>query len=84
MLLRVALVLAAGAGLAKPVLKPSRSADARVVLADVSRSQRDSMTVRDSVRALFRNHDALVVFDSSARAVGGSVSDSINTIRLEP
>ena len=38
MLLRVLLVLAAGAGLARPVLTPSRGAEARVVLVDVSRS----------------------------------------------
>ena len=81
MLLRVLIVLAAGAGLAKPVFKPARGAEARVILADVSRSQRDSATLRDSVRALYRNHDVLVVFDSSARIVGGSVGDSINTLR---
>ena len=77
MLLRVLLVLAAGGGLAKPIFKPSRGAEARVILADVSRSQRDSTMLRDSVRGLYRNHDVLVVFDSSARIVGGSVRDSI-------
>ena len=77
MLLRVLLVLAAGAGLAKPIFKPSRGAEARVILADVSRSQRDSTALRDSVRAHYRNHDVLVVFDSSSRIVGGSVRDSI-------
>src|SRR6476659_4070234 len=51
MLLRVLLVLAAGAGLAKPILKPSRGAEARVILADVSRSVRDTTAIRDSVRA---------------------------------
>ena len=80
MLLRMLLILAAGAGLAKPVLKPSRGAEARVILADVSRSQKDSIVLRDSVRALYRSHDALVVFDSSARTIGGSVADSINSL----
>jgi hypothetical protein len=81
MLLRVLLVLAAGAGLAKPVLKPSRGAEARVILADVSRSFSDSTVLRDSVRALYRSNDALVVFDSAARVISGSVSDSINALR---
>ena len=82
MLLRVLVVVAAGAGLAKPIFKPSRGAEARVILADVSRSQRDSVMLRDSVRALYRNHDVLVVFDSSARIVGGSVGDTIPSFRL--
>lgn len=77
MLLRVLLVLAAGAGLAKPIFKPSRGAEARVILADVSRSNSDLSAVRDSVRALYRDHDALVVFDSSARVIATNARDSI-------
>jgi hypothetical protein len=77
MLLRVLLVLAAGAGLAKPIVKPSRSAEARVILMDVSRSVSDSSAIRDSVRALYRNHDAVVVFDSSARVIAENAADSI-------
>ena len=50
MLLRVLLVLAAGAGLAKPVFESSRAASARVILVDVSRSVRDSTEMRASVR----------------------------------
>jgi hypothetical protein len=79
MLLRVLLVLAAGAGLARPILKPSRGAEARVILADVSRSSRDSAAVRDSVRSLYRNHDVIVAFDSSARIV---VGDSIASLHF--
>jgi len=71
MLLRVLLVLAAGTGMARPIYKPSRGAEARVILADVSRSTRDTAALRDSVKALYRSHDALIAFDSSARAVGG-------------
>ena len=82
MLLRVLLVLAAGAGLAKPIVKPSRGAEARVILMDVSRSVTDSAALRDSVRALYRNHDAVVVFDSSARALTGNASDSIRASRF--
>jgi len=81
MLLRVLLVLAAGAGLAKPILTPSRGAQARVILADVSRSTRDVAAVRDSVRSLYRDHDALVVFDSSARLIAAGATDSIASLR---
>jgi hypothetical protein len=77
MLLRVLLVLAAGAGLAKPIVKPARGAQARVILMDVSRSVSDSAALRDSVRALYRNHDAVVVFDSSARVIAVNAADSI-------
>jgi len=71
LLLRVLIVLATGAGLAKPIIKPSRGAEARVILADVSRSSKDSNAVRDSVKSLYRNHDIVVAFDSSARVVAG-------------
>jgi hypothetical protein len=81
MLLRVLLVLAAGAGMARPIFKPSRGAEARVILADVSRSVRDSLALRDSVRSLYRDHDALIVFDSSARQVTLASKDSIATFR---
>ena len=78
MLLRVLIVLATGAGLAKPVIKPSRGAEARVVLADVSRSSQDSNAVRDSVKSLYRAHDVLVEFDSSARIVSGDSAASLH------
>ena len=75
LLLRVLLVLAAGAGLAKPIVKPSRGVEARVILADVSRSVQDTAALNDSVRAMYRSHDVVVAFDSSARVVSG---DSIS------
>ena len=78
-LLRVLIVLAAGAGLSKPVIKPSRGMQARVILADVSRSSKDSTAVRDSVESLYRNHDAIVEFDSSARLI---TADSIASLRF--
>ncbi len=81
MFLRVLTVLAAGAGLAKPVLTPSRGAEARVILVDVSRSARDSIAMRDSVRALWRSQDALVLFDSSARLIAGNVGDTVAALR---
>ena len=78
MLLRVLLVLAAGAGLARPILKPSRGKEARVILADVSRSSKDSVAIRDSVRALYRTHDVIVAFDSSARVFSGDSTGSLH------
>ncbi|MGZ3374893.1 MAG: hypothetical protein ACXU9Z_16500 [Gemmatimonadaceae bacterium] len=81
MLVRVLLVLAAGAGLARPVLTARRGAEARVILVDVSRSARDSTAIRDSVRAIYRNQDAVVLFDSSARLVSGNVGDSLAALR---
>jgi hypothetical protein len=81
MLCRVLLVLAAGAGLAKPVLTPSRGAEARVIVVDVSRSARDSVAIRDSVRAIYRNQDVVVLFDSSARVVAGNVGDTLAALR---
>ena len=80
MLIRVLTVLAAGAGLAKPVLTPSRGAEARVILVDVSRSARDSIAIRDSVRGIYRDGDAVVLFDSSARIVTGNVTDTLGAI----
>jgi hypothetical protein len=81
MLLRVLVVLAAGAGLAKPVLTPSRGASARVILIDVSRSSRDSIAIRDGVRAFFRPGDGVVVFDSSARVLSGNVTDTPGALK---
>lgn len=70
LLVRMLLVLAAGAGLAKPVIKPSRTAHARVILADVSRAVTDTGALRDSVRSVYRDGDVIVAFDSAAALVG--------------
>jgi hypothetical protein len=81
MFIRMLIVLAAGAGMAKPVLTPSRAPEARVILVDVSRSARDSLATRDSVRSYYRDGDAVVVFDSSTRVLAGNVADSIRALR---
>jgi hypothetical protein len=81
MFLRVLLVLAAGAGMAKPMLTAGRGAQARVILVDISRSARDTIAMRDSVRAIYRNGDALVVFDSSTRVITGDISAGIDSLR---
>jgi hypothetical protein len=80
MLLRVLVALAAGAGLAKPVLTPSRGQAARVILVDVSRSARGSTGLLDSVRAVYRAGDGVIVFDSSSRIVSGNVADTIEAL----
>lgn len=80
MLLRVLLVLAIGAGLARPVFTASRNPNARVILVDASRSVGDISAVRDSALHYYREGDALVVFDSAARSVGAGVSDSLRTL----
>jgi hypothetical protein len=77
MLLRMLLVLAAGAGLAKPVFTPSRTDTARVFLVDVSRSVSDRGAVRDSVKSLHRDGDVILAFDSSARRIERAALDSI-------
>ncbi|HEX4681993.1 MAG TPA: BatA domain-containing protein, partial [Gemmatimonadaceae bacterium] len=77
LLLRLLTILAAGTALARPVLRPGRQPSARVVLVDVSRAAMDSVAFRDSVRANYRQGDALAVFDSVARVVTGNVGDSI-------
>ena len=77
LLLRVLLVLAVGAALARPVFKPTRGASARVILVDVSRASRGASSLRDSVRSVYREQDAVVLFDSSARMVSANIGDSI-------
>jgi N-terminal double-transmembrane domain len=78
MLLRVLLVLLIGAGLARPIFKPSRNRSARVILVDASRSVGDISAVRDSATRYYREGDAVILFDSAARAVGGKPADSIS------
>lgn len=80
MLLRVLLVLAVGAALARPIFKPSRDATARVILVDASSSVGDMQAVRNSAMQYYRNGDAVLVFDSAARTVNGSISDSLRAI----
>jgi hypothetical protein len=80
MLLRVLLVLLIGAGLARPIFKPSRAASARVILVDASRSVGDMAAVRDSVSKYYRDGDAVIAFDSAARVVGGKTADSIRAL----
>lgn len=84
MLLRVLAILAVGAGLAQPVLEPPRRALARIVLVDRSRAVADPGEVADSARALFREGDAVVLFDSTATPVRTGVLDSLATLARSP
>lgn len=75
MLLRVAMVLVAGAALAKPVLAPRRQPRAGIVLADVSRATPSIEELRRRVASVRRQGDVVIPFDSAAhRDAGDSVS----------
>lgn len=77
LLVRVLTILAAGAALARPIFPPQREQVVRVIVADVSGSVANVAESRDSVRALFRPGDAVVVFDTAARTV--TAPDSVGT-----
>ena len=66
---RVLTILLIGAALARPVLTLQRQRVARVIAADISGSSASLAEVRDSVRKLFRSGDALIAFDTTARAI---------------
>ena len=81
MLLRVLVVLTAGAALAKPVMKPTRRVDARIFLLDGSRSVANVGEAADSVKKLYRAGDGVIVFDSTARSLGARSVDSLSAVR---
>ena len=64
---RVLTILLAGAALARPIFRPHRERVVRVIVADVSGSVANIAEIRDSVHALYRPGDALVLFDTAAR-----------------
>ncbi|MGH7577126.1 MAG: BatA domain-containing protein, partial [Longimicrobiales bacterium] len=70
LLLRVLLVLLAGAALAQPVLLPARATVARIVAVDVSRAVGDAAEVADSVDRYLAGAAAVIVFDSAAHDAG--------------
>jgi hypothetical protein len=74
--LRVAAVAALGMGIAGPIVAAARGRVARIVLLDRSRSVLSIGETRDSVRAAGAA-DALVAFDSAARALTGGAIDSV-------
>jgi hypothetical protein len=78
MLLRVIVVLAAGAALAKPVIKPSKQPLRRIFLVDVSRAVANPNEAADSLKALYGDGDLLVAFDSAARVTSSGSRDSLS------
>lgn len=78
LLLRVLLLLAIGAALARPILKPRRERMARVIVADVSGSVASRSEVVDSVRSLYRPGDVTVTFDSAAH-----ITASIDSLAVD-
>lgn len=80
LLLRMLVVLAAGIALAGPIRGASRERQARIIVADASAAVSDIGPVRDSVRALYREGDVLIVFDSSARVITGVVTDTLASL----
>ncbi|HEX3160875.1 MAG TPA: BatA domain-containing protein, partial [Gemmatimonadaceae bacterium] len=80
LLVRVLVALLVGAAFARPVLTPTPRPMGRIVLADVSRDAREIGELRDSVRALLRQGDALVIYDTAARAIRGGATDSVATL----
>ena len=77
LLVRIAAVLAIGVAIAGPMLS-HRGRVARIVMVDQSRAVSNLAEVRDSVRAIASANDAVVLFDSVARA--GSL-DSLRQTR---
>lgn len=75
--LRTLAIVAAGLGLAGPILDSSREPVARVVIVDVSRAVADAGEARDSAVLYIRAQDRLVQFDSTARMVHGEFPDSL-------
>jgi hypothetical protein len=78
MLLRMLVVLASGAALARPVIKPNRQTSARVFLMDDSRGVANVSEAADSVKRLYRAGDGVIVFDSVARSLGAKPLDSLS------
>jgi hypothetical protein len=82
MLLRIIVVLAAGAALAKPIMKPGKEPLRRIFLVDVSRSVVTVGEATDSVAAAYRDGDLVVAFDSSVRVLGPDLRDSLSSVRV--
>ncbi|HSE51968.1 MAG TPA: BatA domain-containing protein [Gemmatimonadales bacterium] len=77
LLVRVALLLAVGAALAGPVISPPRREVVRIVMLDRSRAVASPGEAADSARALLRDGDPLILFDSSATLLERNISDSL-------
>ncbi|HUF28969.1 MAG TPA: BatA domain-containing protein [Gemmatimonadaceae bacterium] len=84
LVVRVLVIALACLAFARPVVEPSKRPVARVVAVDLSRGVGDAAEARDSALALLEPGDALIVFDSSARAVSGAARDSLAGVATSP
>jgi hypothetical protein len=75
--LRGLALLLLGAAFASPARTAMRTPLARVVALDISRAVADPTGARDQARTWLRDGDALVVFDTVARAVPAGALDSV-------
>jgi len=71
LLLRIAAVLALGAGVAAPVFAAAHGRVRRIVIVDRSRYVADPREARDSARAAIRDGDVVLAFDSVATRLSG-------------
>jgi len=78
--LRVALVLAVGAALARPIVSPPRRALMRIVLVDRSRGVASAREAADSARSVLGERDLLIVFDSAATIITAGAADSLGQL----
>ena len=76
-LLRALAIVAIASAYAGPLVRRQRGVVRRVVVVDHSRAVGSESDVRDSARAVFRNGDALVAFDSAARPISAPALDSL-------
>ena len=75
LLLRIAALMMLGLAFAHPILRGRNLTTAHIVVLDRSRSA--GPDAADSAQAIWRVGDGLVVFDSAARVVRGTTSDSM-------
>lgn len=80
--LRVALVLVAGAALARPVVLPPRRDLIRIVLLDRSRGAVNAREAVDSARTVLGERDILILFDSATTVVASDAADSLSRLSL--
>jgi aerotolerance regulator-like protein len=76
LVLRIAIVLLAGAAFARPVATPARRPVARVFLLDRSRAVVDARQGIGAIRALWREGDIVLSFDTLTRRVEWPPADS--------
>jgi hypothetical protein len=78
LVLRVLVVMLAGAALARPVLTPARTPVARILAVDVSRGTGQPTELADSARANLTRAATVIFFDSTAREMTpGVAADSL-------